>query len=187
MKILIIGGTGLISTAITRKLLERGDDVTLFNRGRTTPRFKGTVHSIVGDRNDYERFEAAFSRDSFDVVIDMVSFHPDQTASAIRAFRGRTKQFVHCSTVCVYSGPVTRIPTLETEPYHSIGQYGKNKILCENLLFEAHKKGEIPVTVMRPSHSYGAKGSRCLCPETARDCGRHAMSTMWQKASSGSC
>jgi len=41
MRILIIGGTGLISTAMTRQLLEKGADVTLFNRGKTPPRFPG--------------------------------------------------------------------------------------------------------------------------------------------------
>ena len=87
----------------------------------------------------------------------MVAFHPDDTASAIRAFTGRCGQFIHCSTVCVYSGPVAQIPTTETEPYHSIGGYGQNKIACEKLLAEASASG-FPMTIMRPSHSYGEGG-----------------------------
>jgi nucleoside-diphosphate-sugar epimerase len=89
----------------------------------------------------------------------MVAFHPDDTTSAIRAFSGRCGQFIHCSTVCVYSGPPLHIPTPETEPYHSIGNYGKNKIKCEEILLNAHVESKFPATIMRPSHSYGEGGS----------------------------
>jgi len=158
MHVLFIGGTGLISSAIARQLLEAGHRVTLFNRGTTASRLPEGAEILRGDRKDYAAFENTFSDKTFDVVVDMVAFHPDDTASAIRAFAGRTAQFIHCSTVCVYSGPVTQIPTTETEPFHSIGQYGKNKILCEKLLLEASKQQQLPVTIMRPSHSYGEGG-----------------------------
>jgi nucleoside-diphosphate-sugar epimerase len=111
-----------------------------------------------GDRKDYAAFENTFADKRFDVAVDMVAFHPDDTASAIRAFQGRVGQFIHCSTVCVYSGPVQQIPTTETEPYHSIGGYGKNKIACEKLLFDAWQNSQFPATIMRPSHSYGEGG-----------------------------
>ena len=158
MKVLFIGGTGLISTAISRQLLESGHDVSLFNRGKTEQRLPDGATSIVGDRKNYAEFEATFADKSYDVVVDMVAFVPEDCASAIRAFKGRCKQFIHCSTVCVYSGPVEQIPTTETEPYHSIGTYGKNKIECEKLLLAAHQNDGFPVTIMRPSHSYGEGG-----------------------------
>jgi nucleoside-diphosphate-sugar epimerase len=158
MHVLFIGGTGLISTAIARQLLENGHRVTLFNRGNTGSRLPEGAEILRGDRKDYAAFETMFSDKTFDVVVDMVAFHPDDSASAVRAFAGRTGQFIHCSTVCVYSGPVTQIPTTETEPFHSIGQYGKNKILCEQLLLEASKQQRLPVTIVRPSHSYGEGG-----------------------------
>jgi nucleoside-diphosphate-sugar epimerase len=158
MHVLFIGGTGLISTAIARQMLERGDKVTLFNRGQSENRLPEGADVIHGDRKDYAAFEAAFAGQSYDVVVDMVAFHPDDSASAVRAFEGRCGQFVHCSTVCVYSGPVTQIPTTETEPYHSIGGYGQNKIACEQLLLDAFGAQSFPVTIMRPSHSYGEGG-----------------------------
>ncbi len=158
MNVLFIGGTGLISTSISRQLLEQGHQVTLFNRGKSENRVPDGAQEIHGDRKDYAAFEKTFADKSYDVVVDMVAFHPDDSASAVRAFAGRCGQFIHCSTVCVYSGPVTQIPTTETEPYHSIGGYGKNKILCEQLLLEAHEAGTLPVTIMRPSHSYGEGG-----------------------------
>ena len=158
MHVLFIGGTGLISTAIARQLLERGDQVTLFNRGQSESRLPPGADVIQGDRKDYAAFEAAFADKSYDVVVDMVAFPPDDSRSAIRAFAGRCGQFIHCSTVCVYSGPVTQIPTTETEPYHSIGDYGKNKAICELLLLQAFEDQGFPVTIMRPSHSYGEGG-----------------------------
>lgn len=158
MNVLLIGGTGLISTSISRQLLEQGHQVTLFNRGKSENRVPEGAQEIHGDRKDYAAFEKTFADKSFDVVVDMVAFHPDDSASAVRAFAGHCGQFIHCSTVCVYSGPVTQIPTTETEPYHSPGDYGKNKIRCEQLLLEAHNAGKLPVTIMRPSHSYGEGG-----------------------------
>ena len=161
MHILFIGGTGLISTAIVGKLLGRGAKVTCFNRGKSESRLPEhpNLEIVTGDRQDRPAFEAAFEGRTFDAVIDMISFHPDDAASAIRAFSGKTKQFVHCSTVCVYSGPPETIPTPETEPYHSIGGYGKNKAAIEELLLAEHGKNGFPVTILRPSHSYGEGGN----------------------------
>ncbi len=158
MHVLFIGGTGLISTAIARQLLEAGHKVTLFNRGQSESRLPPGAETIMGDRKDYAAFEQTFADKSYDVVVDMVAFHPDDSASAIRAFAGRCGQFIHCSTVCVYSGPVAQIPTTETEPYHSLGSYGKDKIVCELLLLQAFEDQRFPVTIMRPSHSYGEGG-----------------------------
>ena len=158
MHVLFIGGTGLISTAIARQLLEQGHRVTLFNRGQRENRLPAGAESIVGDRKDFAAFEQTFSDKHYDVVVDMVAFHPDDSASAVRAFTGRVGQFIHCSTVCVYSGPVQQIPTTETEPYHSLGTYGKNKIACEELLLREWEASRFPVTILRPSHSYGEGG-----------------------------
>ena len=160
MTILFIGGTGLISTAIVRKLLERGDAVTCFNRGKSESRLPGhpNLTIVAGDRKDRTAFEGAFAEQHFDVVVDMISFSPDDAESDIRAFSGKCGQFVHCSTVCVYSGPPETIPTPETEPYHSIGGYGKNKAEIEKRLLAEHAKSGFPVTILRPSHSYGEGG-----------------------------
>ena len=158
MHVLFIGGTGLISTSISRQLLEQGHEVTLFNRGQSENRLPEGALEIRGDRKKYDEFERTFADKHFDIVVDMVAFSPDDTQSAIRAFKGKCAQFIHCSTVCVYSGPVATIPTPETEPFHSIGGYGQNKIKCEELLQEARKNEDFPATIVRPSHSYGEGG-----------------------------
>jgi nucleoside-diphosphate-sugar epimerase len=160
VKILIIGGTGLISTAITTQLLQRGDAVTLYNRGQHEARIPEGAQQIHGDRKDYPRFEAQMAEAGrFDCVIDMVGFVPEDAESVIRAFQGRTGHFLFCSTVCVYGGPATRYPIREDEPRRPTGAYGANKVLCEATLLEAHQRGDFPVTILRPSQTYGEGGT----------------------------
>ncbi len=160
MKILIIGGTGLISTAISRQLLERGDEVTLFNRGKSEVRFEEGASFLHGDRKDYAAFEAQMqSAGPFDCVIDMIGFVPDDAESAIRAFRGRIAHFIFCSTVCVYGGPAGHYPIREDEERTPTGSYGANKTLCEATLLAADHRGDFRVTVMRPSQTYGEGGT----------------------------
>ena len=114
MKVLIIGGTGLISTAITRFLVERGDAVTLYNRGQTDADIPEGYNTITGNRKDYAAFEAQMAEaGDFDAVIDMIGFVPADVESAIRAFRGRTGQFIFCSTVDVYTKPARHYPIRE--------------------------------------------------------------------------
>jgi nucleoside-diphosphate-sugar epimerase len=161
MRILIIGGTGLISTAIVDQLLERGDDVTIVNRGVTTVRFAGAerVRVLRGDRHDFAGFEQQMrdetARHRFDAVIDMVAFQPAEAESLLRAFAGRVKQIVVCSTVCVYGGPMTRVPAADDEPHRPVTQYGRNKSAIEQTLLAANGRDGLHTTVLRPSFTTG--------------------------------
>ena len=160
MKILLIGGTGLISTAITKQLLERGDEVTLFNRGKSEARLPDGATFLHGDRKDYAAFETQMAQAGhFDCVIDMVGFVPADAESVVRAFKGRIGHFIFCSTVCVYGGPASRYPIREDEPRHPTGSYGANKVKCEDILLAAGERGDFPVTIMRPSQTYGEGGT----------------------------
>lgn len=156
MKILIIGGTGLISNALTRQLLARGDVVTHFNRGQSPRRFEGEVARIEGDRRDFTAFEARMREAGpFDRVIDMICYRPDEAESLLRAFAGRTAHLVVCSTVDVYAKPASRYPVSEAEPLGGIGDYAIQKVACERILQEAHARGDVPITVLRPAYTYG--------------------------------
>jgi len=158
MSVLIIGGTGLISTAITRLLMERSDDVTLYNRGQSEARFPGRPKRILGDRTDYALFEAQMAEAGpFDCVIDMVCFLPEEAGSSVRAFRGRIGQYIFCSTVDVYTKPARRYPVREDEerqPRPSF-PYAFHKAACERVLQAAHERGDFPVTIIRPAATYG--------------------------------
>ena len=159
MKVLIIGGTGLFSTSITQQLLERGDDVTLYNRGKTAsrvPASAGRVDVLTGDRTEYAAFEAQV-RDAgpFDCAIDMVGFRAEDAASVVRAFQGRVGQVIFCSTTSVYPTPAARYPVDEQEPATARLAYGANKARCERILLEAHGRGDFQAVILRPAHVYG--------------------------------
>jgi nucleoside-diphosphate-sugar epimerase len=156
MKILIIGGTGLISTPITQFLLERGDEVTHYNRGKFDlyPLPPG-VHSIQGDRTDCPAFERQIAEaGNWDCVMDMVGYAPEDAESVARAFRGRTGHFIFCSTVDVYRKPASSFPVTEAEGYGGLNTYSVNKVKCEQILRAAHERGDFPLTIIRPAYTY---------------------------------
>ncbi|HUO58492.1 MAG TPA: NAD-dependent epimerase/dehydratase family protein [bacterium] len=155
MKVLLIGGTGLISTSIVDQLVARGDEVTVFNRGISESRIPKSVKVIQGDRWKYAEFEKQMEGFSFDAVIDMVAFAPENAESLLRAFKGRVKQIVVCSTVCVYGGPLTKLPASDDEPHRPVGEYGKNKSKIESILLNANGDKGLQTTVLRPSFTTG--------------------------------
>jgi nucleoside-diphosphate-sugar epimerase len=157
VKILIIGGTGLISTAITKFLVKRGDDVTIYNRGKQDADIP-EVKKIIGDRKNYPLFETQMKdAGHFDCVIEMIGFVPEEVESDVRAFSGRTSQFIFCSTIDVYTKPAKRYPITEDAERKpsSTFPYAYDKGKCERILEEAHQHGDFPVTVIRPAHTYG--------------------------------
>ncbi len=155
MRVLLIGGTGLISTSIVDQLVERGDDVTVFNRGVSEWRIPKSVKVIHGDRWKAAEFEAQMKPLSFDAAIDMVAFAPENAESILRAFTGRVKHIVVCSTVCVYGGPMTKLPATDDEPHRPVGDYGKNKSQIESILLSANGKNGLNTTILRPSFTTG--------------------------------
>jgi nucleoside-diphosphate-sugar epimerase len=153
---LIIGGTGLISVSIARDLLDRGDELTLFNRGKSSLPLDPRAKVIHGDRADYPAFENQMQAAGyFDVVIDMVGYAPEDGPSVVRAFGGRTGHFIFCSTIDVYRKPAFRYPYLESEPYGGLNAYSSNKVILEKTLREAESRGSFPLTIIRPAYTYG--------------------------------
>ncbi|WP_049899430.1 NAD-dependent epimerase/dehydratase family protein [Halococcus agarilyticus] len=160
MHVLVIGGTGLISTGITRQLVDTGHDVTVYNRGRTDADLPPGVAHVTGDRTDYDRFEEQMADLDVDRVIDMVAFEPADVESTIRAFAGEIEQYVFCSTIDVYHRPVADMPIVESAARSpAVSEYGADKAACEDRLFEAHSDRGFPATVLRPWHTYGEGGT----------------------------
>lgn len=150
MKVLILGGTGIISSGITQACLARGHDVLHFNRGhREAP---ATVRRLTGDRNRREDLEAAAALRP-DVVIDMLGFQPEQARLVVDAFSGHAQQLVFCSTACVYAPAPRRFPN-EEQPADATWHYGRAKRECEEVVLKAHREGRLAVTVFRPAHVF---------------------------------
>jgi len=166
MKVLIIGGTGLISAAITRFLAYRGDDVTIYNRGIRNVEMPLDIKKISGNRRNYEAFEAQMAEAGhFDCVIDMICFQQEEAESAIRAFRCRAEQYIFCSTVDVYTKPAEFYPITEgaeRQPSPTF-PYAYEKARCERVLEKAQENGDFKLTIIRPAHTYG-EGSGLVHP-----------------------
>jgi len=157
MNILIIGGTGNISSEVTELLVSQGRGLTLLNTGRhPTPR--GCKH-IKADRFNPPEFESALNeavrKNSFDAVLDFMAFTPDHCRSAYGALRGRTGQYVFISSATVYAKPHTKLPITEETPRgNPFWPYAQDKTACEEYL-ESVRGGDFPVTIVRPSHTFG--------------------------------
>ena len=160
MRVLIIGGTGLISTGIVEELLQRGDSVTLFNRGQRAHALPNTVNVLIGDRNRPAEFEERLNSERFDVVIDMICFTPQQAEATIRAFAGRCAQVQFCSTVCTYGSEISESALVDERfPQRPLIPYAKDKVACEQLFRRAHEQGKFNATIVRPSNTYGPGAS----------------------------
>lgn len=160
MNVLIIGGTGLISTGIVKHLRARGASITMLNRGQREDTTGGDIEILTADRNDEAAFAGAVAGRSFDVVIDMICFTPKQADASIKVFAGKCNQFIFCSTVCTYGVKIP--PTVvvnETFPQEPISGYGRDKLTCEKKFLEAEVRGDFAVTIIRPSSTYGPGGS----------------------------
>ena len=154
MRVLVIGGTGNISSGVVATLLERNHEVAFFNRGQR-PDSPTDVQVIHGDRRAREDFEGRLRLEKFDAVIDMISFDAGDAASALRAFPGRVDHFVHCSTVMTYGPPFGGIKLDETAPLNGSSTYGLGKIAADELLLKAYQEDGFPVTIFKPSYTYG--------------------------------
>jgi nucleoside-diphosphate-sugar epimerase len=156
MKVLFIGGTGLISQAVSRLAVEQGVELYLFNRGQRDEFVPTGAKVIRGDiRNQAEAAEVL--RDyEFDVVVDWIAFTPDHVQTDIELFTGKTKQYIYISSASAYQKPQrSYVITEETPLENPYWEYSRNKIACEQLLIEAHQASGFPVTIVRPSQTYG--------------------------------
>jgi nucleoside-diphosphate-sugar epimerase len=155
-RILFIGGTGIISSACVARALERGDDVTVLNRGqsRTRPLPDG-VESVHADIRNADSVSDALGSREFDVVAQFLAFTPDHVAADIERFEGRAGQYVFISSASAYQTPPSRLPILESTPLRNpFWQYSRDKIACENMLVAAYRDRGFPATIVRPSHTY---------------------------------
>jgi nucleoside-diphosphate-sugar epimerase len=155
MKVLFIGGTGIISTAVSKLAVERGIDLTLLRRGQRAGDPEG-VRTITADMTDEVGVSGALAGLNFDAVVDWRAFTPADIESDIRLFRDRTRQFVFISSASAYQKPVSHYLIAESTPLaNPYWQYSRDKIACEERLLRAYREEGFPVTIVRPSHTYG--------------------------------
>jgi nucleoside-diphosphate-sugar epimerase len=156
LKVLFIGGSGVISAASSQLAVERGIDLYVLNRGATHLRPLPPEATVLqADVHDRDAVRAALGGQEFDAVVDWVAFTPEHVRSDIELFRGRTGQYVFISSASAYQTPPARLPVTESTPLRNpYWQYSRDKIACESLLTEAYRDENFPVTIVRPSHTY---------------------------------
>lgn len=158
MKILFIGGTGLISSACADLALERGHDLFLLNRASSTryPAPDGATVLQADVHGDEARLADLLAGRRFDAVVDFIAFTPEDIERDLRLFKGRTGQFVFISSASAYQKPVRHYLIGEETPLENpYWEYSRNKIAIEDRLMQSYRADGFPVTIVRPSHTYG--------------------------------
>ncbi len=158
MKILIIGGTGTISFAISERLAKGNHELFLLNRGNHKTGLPDNIHWIQADINDEGLVAEKLKGMNFDIVCDFIAFVKLQVERDFRLFNGKTKQYVFVSSASVYHKlPPNYIVSEGTTLANPYWEYSRQKIECEEFLFKMYREQQFPVTVVRPSHTYCEK------------------------------
>jgi nucleoside-diphosphate-sugar epimerase len=156
MKVLFIGGTGIISTASTKLAVERGINLTLLRRGVREADVPINLSTITADIRDETAASEALGKRTWDAVVDWTAFTAADVERDIRLFRGRTNQFIFISSASAYQKPVGHYLITESTPLvNPYWQYSRDKIACEERLLQAYREEGFPVTIVRPSLTYG--------------------------------
>lgn len=158
MKVLVLGGTGVISRQIVPLLLEQGHDVTIYNRGKRPSGFSKEVKTIFGEKFQRDEFESQMQKYNFDAVIDMICFNEEDAKSDMRAFKGNIGQLVVCSSGAAYKRPFKGVPISEAKEELATDtafSYSYNKAEMERYLNSEMSRGVLPITIIRPSLTFG--------------------------------
>ena len=155
MKVLFIGGTGIISSACSELALSRGIDLYLLNRGKSIRPEPEGARILTGDIRDPASARAALGDLTFDAVVNWVAFTPQHIQADIDLFRGCTDQYIFICSASAYQTPPSILPVTEStlldNPYW---EYSRNKIASEELLVREYRQTKFPFTIVRPSHTY---------------------------------
>ncbi len=155
MKVLFIGGTGIISSACSKLAVQRGIDLYLLNRGQSQRPAVDGATILRGDIRDPQSARTALGNLSFDAVVNWVAFTPEHVENDLELFRGRTGQYIFISSASAYQTPPAAQPVTESTVLDNpFWQYSRNKIACEERLLRAYRAEKFPATIVRPSHTY---------------------------------
>jgi nucleoside-diphosphate-sugar epimerase len=155
MRILFIGGTGIISTSCTSEALQQGHELFHLNRGSHPDRTPRGVTTLKSDIRDSRQVEKVVAGHRFDCVVNWVAFEPDHVRQDMELLGPLTSHYIFISSASVYLKPPPHwIVTEETPVGNPYWSYAQSKIACEEILLEGHSKDGFPATIVRPSHTY---------------------------------
>jgi nucleoside-diphosphate-sugar epimerase len=154
VKVLFIGGTGIISTAVSHQVIAKGWELHLLNRGWRSALLPGS-QTLIADIHQPDEAKRALADLEFDVVVDWIAYKPEDIERDLQLFGGKVKQFVFISSASAYQKPPAHYLITESTPLHNpYWQYSRDKIACEERLMRAYREEGFPVTLVRPSLTY---------------------------------
>ncbi len=154
MKVLFIGGTGIISSACSELAIRKGIKLYHFNRGKSHRKIDKVIN-IIGDIRNTDESKNILKDYFFDAIVDWICFTPEHIKFDIEIFKNKTRQFIFISSASAYQKPPEKIPITEETPLDNpFWQYSRDKIACEKILMDEYKKNNFPITIIRPSHTY---------------------------------
>jgi len=155
MKILFIGGTGIISSSCSREALRQGHELYHLNRGNHPGMAPRDVTTLKADIRNPQQVKKAVAGHRFDCIVNWVAFEPDHVRQDMGLFGPLTSHYIFISSASVYlKPPLHWFVTEEAPTGNPYWSYARKKILCENILLEQHEKTGFPATIVRPSHTY---------------------------------
>ena len=104
MKALFIGGTGNISTSVSRLAIQRGVDLYLLNRSQRQVDIAG-AKTITADIHQPGAVAAQMMGHTWDVVVNWIAFTPAGVKTDFDLFYGRTRQYIFISSASAYQKP----------------------------------------------------------------------------------
>jgi nucleoside-diphosphate-sugar epimerase len=154
MKVLFIGGSGFISTAVSRLAVAKGIELFWLNRGQRQGNVPGVQH-LIADVHQPDEARRVLEGHRFDVVVDWIAYTEDDIERDLALFRGRVGQFIFISSASAYQKPPrVAIITESTPLYNPVWKYSQDKIACELRLLRAYRDEGFPITIVRPSLTY---------------------------------
>lgn len=152
-----MGGTNFNGLALVLELVRQGHDVTVLNRGRSAAEIPESVHRLVADRHEPATVRAALAGTEWDVIHDVTAYHPDDVRLMIELFGDAVGHYVFASSTVTYAA-ADRLPITEhhrDDRSAAQNEYGLHKLLCEDLLWEAHATRGFPATSVAFSMVFG--------------------------------
>ncbi len=155
MRVLIIGGTGILSSAVVDECLNQGIEVTMINRGNRPIFINEKAELIKSDIFDVDGLKTRLQGRHFDSVIDFLVLSKPDVVRSINTFGKVSDQYVFISSAQVYNTSYSGVLTETAESPHPQWAYSVNKGICERYVAEKCKELGLNYTIIRPGVNYG--------------------------------
>ena len=154
MNLLIVGGTGVLSTAVVREALNKGISVSMINRGNRKHLIPEGVKLIRADIRDTDFLRQSLSGRHFDAVIDFICYNQEQIAHSLNLFKDNTSQYIFISSACVYDTSIPGKKDEDAPKGFKDWNYSIDKWACEQYLTTKATEQSINYTIVRPCITY---------------------------------